>query len=549
MADYILVCVAWPYANGSQHLGHIAGNNLPADIFARYHRAKGDHVLMVSGSDMHGTPITVRAEKEGRTPLEVAQQFHEEFLRTWEALGISYDLYTTTTTDNHREVVWNLYRRLLEAGHLYRAKTQQLYDPKAGRFLPDRYVEGTCPRCGFGQARGDECEQCGATLDAVDLIEPRSRLTGVKPELRETEHYFMRFSAFQDRLIEWVKGQTHWRDHVRNFTLGFLAEGLKDRAITRDLEWGIPMPPEMQDIGPGKAFYVWAENIVGYLSASVEWAIRRGTPDAWKDWWTNPDARAYYFMGKDNITFHTINWPAMLMGHGGLNLPYDVPANHYVVWGGAKASKSAGVAPYALDYAERFGPDAVRYYLAAVMPESSDTDVSDEDLIRRNNDELVATWGNLVHRVLTFTYRNFEGRVPEAGALSAREEALLQRAAAAIRDAGEHLERCRFKAALGAAMGLAQDANRYLDEAAPWKTIREDRSAAGRSLYVALALINACKVALCPFLPFSAQRLHEFLGFEGRAGTTWEFTPVPAGQALREPEPLFRKIEAADTTS
>ncbi len=547
MTEHILVCVAWPYANGSQHLGHIAGNNLPADIFARYHRAKGNRVLMVSGSDMHGTPITVRAEREGRAPIDVAEQFHAEFLRTWEALGIQYDLYTTTSTDNHREVVWDIYRRLLNAGYLYRRTTKQLYDPQAGRFLPDRYVEGTCPRCDYPNARGDECESCGATLDAVDLINARSRLTGATPELRDTEHYFMRLSAFEGQLRDWVAKQTHWRHHVRNFTLGYLGEGLKDRAITRDLEWGIPMPPEMEDIGPGKAFYVWAENIVGYLSASVEWAKRSGQPDAWKDWWTNPSARSYYFMGKDNITFHTINWPAMLMGYEGLNLPYDVPANHYVVWGGTKASKSAGVAPVALDYAARFGPDAVRYYLAAVMPESSDTDVSDEDLVRRNNDQLVATWGNLAHRVLTFTYRNFDGRVPDPGPLGEREEGLLRRAGEAVRDAGEHLGSCRFKAALGAAMSLAQEANRYLDEAAPWKALKEDRQVAARALYTSLALINGCKVAFYPFLPFSSQQLHRYLGFDGEAASGWAFEPVPAGQRLQQPQPLFKKLELPES--
>jgi methionyl-tRNA synthetase len=541
----VLVAVAWPYANGSLHLGHMAGAYLPADIFARYHRLAGNRVLMVSGSDQHGTPVTVRADREGRSPKEVVDQFHPEFLRYWDELGISFDLFTTTGTENHQRVVHDMFFRLRENGYVYKRVTQQFFDPEAGRFLPDRYVEGTCPTCGNERARGDQCDSCGRTLDPEQLIDPRSKLTGATPEMRDTEHFFFKLSAFQEPLLEWLRAKQGWRKHVLNSTIGFIEEGLHDRAMTRDIDWGVPVPVE--DLGPGKRIYVWIEALMGYLSASKEWAQISGDPEAWRAWWEDPEARTYYFIGKDNIPFHTMIWPAMLMGYGGLNLPTDVPANQYVTFKGAKASKSEGVGESVLTYLGRYQPDAIRYCLAANLPENADTDLTEAELVRRNNDELVATWGNLVNRVLAMTHRTFDGRVPEPGPLDERDRRLLDRAQAMLAEAAEHLEAVRLKAALGVAMAYAQDVNGYLNETEPWKTAKSDRERTATSLHTALTAINALKVALYPYLPFSSHRIHEYLGLGGTledAGWAAE-SPAP-GTALLAPEPLFRKIDVAE---
>ena len=325
MPQRILVAVAWPYANGSLHLGHLAGCYLPADIFARYHRLKGDEVLMVSGSDQHGTPITIRAEQEGISPQAVVDRYHPEFLRSWERMGISFDLFTNTGTDNHRQVVQDVFRTLYEKDYIYLDTMRLPYCPTCRRYLPDRYVEGTCPHCGNLGARGDQCDNCGRTLNPEDLLEPRCGICGTRPEFRDSEHFFLRLSAFQEPLLEWVRRQTHWRPNVLNFTRSYLEDGLHDRAISRDIEWGVPLPVEGHE---GKRIYVWFEAVIGYLSACVEWA--GGRPEVWEPFWKDQDTRAYYFIGKDNIPFHTMIWPAMLMGYEGLNLPYDVPANEFL---------------------------------------------------------------------------------------------------------------------------------------------------------------------------------------------------------------------------
>jgi len=542
---HILVAVAWPYANGSLHLGHIAGAYLPADIFARYHRMKGNHVLMVSGSDQHGTPITVRADHEGRAPQDVVDEFHPEFLRYWHELGISFDLFTTTGTKNHTEVTHEVFRRLAERGYVYKGIGSQYFDPDAKRFLPDRYVEGTCPNCGYEKARGDQCDNCGRTLDPEDLIAPRSRMTGATPIMRETEHFFLRLSAFQEPLLEWLKSREGWRKHVRNFSIRFVEEGLHDRAITRDLEWGVPV--WVEDLGAGKRIYVWYEAVIGYLSASREWAQLQGEPDAWMKWWDEPAAETYYFIGKDNIPFHAIVWPAMLMGYGGLNLPTDVPANQYVTFKGEKASKSEGVGDPVLSYFERYQADAIRYALAANLPEQSDTDLTEAEIIRRNNDELVATWGNLVNRVLAMTHKNFDGAIPKPGALAGADDRVLSRSTALLPEVGGHIERVHLRAALGAAMAFAQETNAYLSETEPWKTAGTDPQRTATSLYVALCAINALKIALYPFLPFASQQVHEFMGADGAVGDAgWVAVRPEPGAPIRQAAPLFKKIEVAD---
>ncbi len=540
MSERILIGVGWPYANGFLHVGHLAGANLPADIFARYHRLKGNEVLMVSGSDQHGTPITIKAEQEGKTPAEIADRYHRAFIEVWKGLGITWDLYTSTTTQNHAAVTHDMFKTLLKKNYIYKSSMSQPYCPKCQRFLPDRYVEGTCPYCGDTSARGDQCDTCGKPLNAAELKDPRCRHCGTTPEFRETEHLFFKLSAFQDKLLDWVQKKTYWRPNVQNFTLGFLKEGLNDRAITRDIDWGITVPlPGFEN----KRFYVWFENIIGYLSASKEWAQKQGDPEKWRRFWEG-DAKGYYFIGKDNIVFHTMNWPAMLMAYGGLNLPYDVPANEFMTIESKKGSKSRNWAIWIPDYLERYDPDPLRYILSINMPESSDADFSWREFVRRNNDELVATYGNLVNRVLTFTYRNFNGQVPEPGELDAADKELITGADACLEKVGESISKCSFKQAITIAMSLAQQANRYLDEKAPWKKIKDDKKAAATSLYAAINTISRLKTMLSPFLPFSSQKVHEYLGFEGKAEEgEWKAQSVPAGQKLREPKPLFVKLD------
>ncbi len=502
MSRRILVAVAWPYASGSLHLGHLGGAYLPADIFARYHRIAGNDVLMVSGSDANGTPITVKADEMGITPREVVDKYHPEILGYWETLGISFDLFTTTMTENHHSVTQQFFLRLLEAGYLTKGSSEQFYDPDANRFLPDRYVVGTCPHCGHAEARGDQCENCGRTLDATDLINPRSALTGATPELRETEHYFLQLPVFEERLREWIEPQTTWRKHVKNWALGML-EDMPERAITRDIEWGVEVP--VDDLGPGKRIYVWFDAVIGYLSAAIEWASNTDDAAAWKAWWEDSRAESYYFVGKDNIPFHTVIWPAMLMGHGELNLPTNVPANQYITFKGEKASKSKGVGNSIGWYAERLQPDALRYAIASILPEQNDTDLSDDQLLRRVNEELVATWGNLVNRVLSMSANNFDGAVPEPSELAEVDQAILDLGPATLDSVSDHIEKVELRAGLRSAMDAAGEVNVYLNATEPWKVIKEDSVRGGTILWTAIQAISAIRVALTPYLPFSSE--------------------------------------------
>jgi methionyl-tRNA synthetase len=547
---HILVAVAWPYANGLSHLGHIAGAYLPADVFARYHRIAGNRVLMVSGSDAHGTPITVKADQEGVTPREIVDRYHPRFLEQWEALGISFDNFTTTMTDTHREVVQELFLRLLDNGYLETRTTEQFYDPEAERFLPDRYVEGTCPHCGNPDARGDQCDQCGRTLDPVDLVDPRSKLTGATPVPRETEHYFFLLSKLQDDVLAWLEGREGWRNHVHNWALGFVRGGLHDRPYTRDLAWGVPIPDAAPiDARDDKRIYVWFEAVIGYLSAAVEWARDRGEPDAWKAWWEAPDAETFYFIGKDNIPFHAVYWPAQLMasnagGESALNLPTNVPANQYVTFKGAKASKSMAIGTPVLDYLDVFQPDTLRYALAANLPEYTDTDISTGELVRRVNDELANDWGNLVNRVLSMTRRNFDGRVPGPGPLDDVDRGLLARLDALLVEEAALIEAVELRQALKRGLAVAQAANAYLNQREPWKTAKTDRERTATTLHTAVQALAAGAVAFAPFTPFSSQQVHEWLGGQGDlAGHGWRRSDVPAGTELGEPTPLFRKVE------
>ena len=542
MSRNILVAVAWPYASGPRHLGHLAGAYLPADIFARYHRLAGNKVLMVSGSDVHGTPIMVRADQEGVTPQEVADKYHTEFLSNWEKLGISFDLYTSTGTQNHYEVTQDVFRRLRDNGYIASKESVQLFDPEADRFLPDRYVEGTCPHCGYTAARGDQCDNCGRQLDPMDLINPTSRMTGATPVARSTLHYYLLLTKFEDELLEWLRSRQGWRKHVLNMAIGFTEEGLQDRAITRDLTWGVPIPPESDNIGEGKRIYVWFDAVIGYLSAAKEWAQLKGTPEAWRDWWENPEAESYYFIGKDNIVFHTVIWPCQLMGYRGLNLPTNVPANQYVTFKGDKASSSRGIGVSMGWYADRLEPDALRYALASVLPEQNDTDLSDEEIVRRINEELVATWGNLVNRVLTITSRNFDGRVPAPGLLTPDDEQILAGVDQALSEVGSLIDRVELKAGLRAAMDSATTINVYLNATEPWKLVKTDRDRAATILWTALQAISGLRVAFSPYLPFTTATLGAMIGL-GPELSGWDRPDLPTATRLGEISPLFKKLE------
>jgi len=567
VSQRILVSVAWPYCNGDLHVGHVAGAYLPADIFARYQRMAGNDVLMVSGSDTHGTPITVRAEQEGLTPRGVVDRYHPRFLDTFIKLGISFDLFTETDTENHWAVTQDMFLRLLSKNFIYKDRMQALYCTNNQRFLADRYVEGTCPHCGYTDARGDQCDNCGHTLDAIELISPRCKFCGQLPVIRETEHFFLDLGQLASPLADWVEEQKgHWRPNVYAFTLNMLKEGgLRGRPITRDILWGIPVPvPGYED----KRIYVWFDAVIGYLAASIEWAKNHGQPAAWEAWWKQP-SRSYYFIGKDNIPFHTVIWPGMLWGYGDLNLPYDVPANEYLNVEGRQLSKSRRWVIEVLDYLQRYDPDPLRYMLSVNAPEGRDVNFTWDEFVRRNNDELVATWGNLVNRVLTFAYKHFEQKVPQPGPLSEPDKAIIAQIEAAFEPIGELLNTCNFKAAITEVMALAREANRYLDEKGPWFQIKQDRQAAATSIYVTLRVIDSLKALFYPFMPMSSSTLHRMLGYEtnllGRQHVEtipeqakshlalsydkseleigWKPSALPVGQPLRPPAPLFKKLE------
>ncbi len=542
MKKHIYIGVAWPYANSPLHLGHIAGAYLPPDIFARYHRAKGNHVLMVTGSDMHGTPITITAGKEGISPAEVADKYHRSFLESWDKFGISFDLFTNTGTPNHAAVAKDMFLKLYNQGDIYKDSVLQPWCHQCQRYLPDRYIEGDCPLCGYDSARGDQCDKCGQPLNPLDLKNSRCGLCATAPVFKESEHFFLRLSSFQDRLISWVKTkEAFWRPNVYRFTLSYLESGLKDRAITRDIDWGVELPIEGY---PGKRIYVWFEAVIGYLSASIEWAKNIGEPEKWREFWQDESVLSYYFVGKDNIPFHTIIWPAMLMGYGDLNLPYDVPANEYLTIEGRKLSSSRNWAVWLPDYLSRYDPDPLRYLLSINMPETSDTDFSWREFVRRNNDELVATYGNLCQRVLTMTYRNYDRVVPKPAEFDAEDKDLIEKTKKAFNHVDKTLGACYFREAIRTAMSLAGDANRYLEEKSPWKVIKQDREKAGTALYVALYVINNLKTMMYPFLPFSSQKLHEYLGYSGKIEDQgWEISDLETGQELLAPSPLFVKLD------
>jgi len=578
---HILTAPAWPYANGPRHIGHVSGFGLPSDMFSRYQRMAGNKVLMVSGTDEHGTPIQVQADKEGVTARELADRYNGVIGNDLAHLGMSYDLFTRTTTRNHYAVVQEMFLTLLKNGYIFPKTTLGAISPSTGRTLPDRYVEGTCPICGYPSARGDQCDNCGNQLDPTDLINPKSRINGETPLFVEQEHYFLDLPAFTDALGGWLKSKEgHWRQNVLKFSLNLL-DDLQPRAITRDLDWGVPVPLDGWRDRNDKRIYVWFDAVIGYLSASIEWARRTGDPDAWRAWWNDENAEAYYFMGKDNIVFHAEIWPAMLLGYAGhgakggsagplgqLNLPSEVVSSEFLTMEGKKFSSSRQVVIYVKDFLDRYDVDALRYYVAVAGPETHDTDFTWSEFVRRNNDELVATWGNLVNRAVSFAAKNI-GSIPAAGELTDADRALLGVTAGAFSTVGDHLSHSRFKFAINDAMRAVGEANKYFSEQAPWKLRTEDPERMRTVLHVTLQAIADAKTLLTPFLPRSSQAVHEMLGGTGewsgmpRIETVeeegapsypvitgdydetfrWESRPVTAGAPLSAPVPLFTKLD------
>ncbi|XVU24855.1 methionine--tRNA ligase [Actinoplanes sp. CA-054009] len=584
--SHVLAAVAWPYANGPRHIGHVSGFGVPSDVFSRYMRMAGHDVLMVSGTDEHGTPIQVQADADGVTPRELADRYNRVIVEDLHGLGLTYDLFTRTTTRNHYAVVQELFGALHRNGYIVARTTLGAKSPSTGRTLPDRYIEGTCPICGYESARGDQCDNCGNQLDPEQLINPRSKINGETPEFVETEHFFLDLPAFAEAIGNWLDQRENWRPNVLKFSRNLL-DDLQPRAITRDLEWGVPIPLDGWRDRNDKRIYVWFDAVIGYLSASIEWARRSGDPEAWRKWWSadgaGKDSQAYYFMGKDNIVFHSVIWPALLLGYSGegdkggepgslgrLNLPTEVVSSEYLTMEGKKFSSSRRVVIYVRDFLERYDADALRYFIAAAGPESNDTDFTWAEFVRRNNDELVAGWGNLVNRSISMAAKNF-GAIPEAGELTAEDEALLAVAKAGFGTVGELIAKHRQKAAIGEAMKVVAEANKYLSEQAPWKLkSEEDKPRQATILHVALQVVSDANMILTPFLPHSAQKVFELLGGEGvhapmpridevddldggpsypvlqgdyTVGARWESVPLVAGTPLSAPKPVFKKLE------
>ncbi|PRQ12470.1 methionine--tRNA ligase [Corynebacterium sp. 13CS0277] len=595
MTKSVLTAVAWPYANGPRHIGHVAGFGVPSDVFARYQRMAGADVLMISGTDEHGTPLLVQAEKEGVSVQELADRYNRQIVQDLAGLGLSYDLFTRTTTRNHYAVVQELFKGLYDNGYMLKQTTMGAISPSTGRTLPDRYIEGTCPICGAEGARGDQCDNCGNQLDPADLIDPVSKINGETPKFVETEHFLLDLPSLAEALRTWLQGREDWRPNVLKFSLNLL-DDLRPRAMTRDIDWGVPVPIEGWQDNNAKKLYVWFDAVVGYLSASIEWAYRSGDPEAWKRFWTAETAQSFYFMGKDNITFHSQIWPAELLGYRGmgasggqcgelgeLQLPTEVVSSEYLTMSGSKFSSSKGVVIYVKDFLADFGADPLRYFIATAGPENTDTDFTWDEFVRRVNNELANGWGNLVSRTVAMAAKNF-GSIPAPAQLTDADQALLDLAENAFAVVGEHLEHSRFKAGITHAMHVVGECNAYLGEQEPWHLAKdpEARERLATVLWVALQVISDANTLLTPYLPATAQKVHETLGREGvwaampqivevtddmpvdpvgvglpekgrtypvimgdyaAAQATWARTPLVAGTPLAKPKPLIQKLD------
>lgn len=582
----VLSAVAWPYANGPRHIGHVAGFGVPSDVFSRYMRMAGHDVLMVSGSDEHGTPILIAADEAGMTPQELADKNHRLIVEDLVGLGLSYDLYTRTTTGNHHAVVQEMFRGVHANGYFVEETTFGAISPSTGRTLPDRYIEGTCPICKTPGARGDQCDACGHQLDPHDLIDPVSRINGETPQFIETQHFFLDLPALAEALGEWLDERDAsgtWRPNVIKFSMNILKE-IRPRAMTRDIDWGIAVPLDGWRDNPTKKLYVWFDAVIGYLSASIEWARRSGNPDAWREWWNDPQALSYYFMGKDNITFHSQIWPAELLAYNGqgakggeahelgaLNLPTEVVSSEFLTMEGRKFSSSKKVVIYVADLLSRYQADAFRYFVAAAGPENQDSDFSWSEFVQRTNSELVAGWGNLVSRTATLVAKNF-GQVPAPGELTAEDEAVLATTLAAFDTVGDLIGRNRMRNAITEAMRAVGEVNKYVTDAEPWK-IKEDPERLATVLWVMAQCVTDLNTLLSPFLPFTANQIDTILGgtgdlqplprieevddldVEGRAYPvitgdytsvrSWGRHDVVVGTPIEKPAPVFTKLDPA----
>ncbi|QQM67148.1 methionine--tRNA ligase [Actinomyces weissii] len=590
--SHILSAVAWPYANGPRHIGHVAGFGVPSDVFSRYMRMAGHEVLMVSGTDEHGTPILVAADEEGISARELADRNNRLIVEDLVALGLSYDLFTRTTAGNHYHVVQEMFRAVRDNGYMVEQVTRSAISPSTGRTLPDRYIEGTCPICGTDGARGDQCDACGNQLDPTELIDPRSRINGETPEFVESAHWFLDLPALAQALSAWLDEREEsgsWRPNVIRFSQNILKE-IRPRAMTRDIDWGIPVPGWEDQ--PTKRLYVWFDAVIGYLSASIEWARRSGDPQAWRRWWNDPQALSYYFMGKDNIVFHSQIWPAELLGYNGqgakggttgelgpLNLPTEVVSSEFLTMEGKKFSSSHGIVIYVRDFLSRYQADALRYFISAAGPESADADFTWAEFVRRTNGELVAGWGNLVNRTASMIHKRF-GQVPQPGALEPVDQALLDAVEAGFGTVGDLIRRHHQKAALAEAMRLVGEANRYVAETEPFKLKGEDQlERLGTVLHTLAQVVTDLNLMLSPFLPHAANDVDRVLGgtgqiapmprieevadldpqvlpaaFEGRAGypvitgdyttaPTWGRHAVQVGRPVAKPTPVFVKLD------
>ena len=596
----VLSAVAWPYANGPRHLGHVAGFAVPSDVFSRYMRMAGHDVLMVSGSDEHGTPILVLADKAGVSPTEFVDENHAIIARDLVDLGSSYDLYTRTTTANHYAVAQELFTKVWENGYMVERTQLGAISPSTGRTLPDRYIEGTCPLCGYGEARGDQCDNCGNQLEPEELINPRSKVNGETPVFVETQHFFLDLPALADALKVYLDGREAtgtWRPNVIKFSLNLL-EDIKPRAMTRDIDWGIPVPLDGWRDLPSKRLYVWFDAVIGYLSASIEWARRTGDPDAWRAWWnadaTDADQVSYYFMGKDNITFHSQIWPAELLGYAGkgdkggepgeygvLNLPTEVVSSEFLTMEGRQFSSSRGVVIYVRDMLSRYQPDALRYFICAAGPESSDSDFTWAEFVQRTNSELVAGWGNLVNRTATMIAKNF-GQIPQPGPLEPVDEEVLAAVRGGFETVGGLIGRHRQRAGIAEAMRLVGETNAYVSRTEPFKLKGDDqRERLGTILHTLAQCVSDLNVMLSPFLPHSSNavdavlggdgtltpmpRLEEVLDFDDAVEglpeavpqvrtypvitgdysgfAPWASRPVEAGTPIAKPRPVFTKLD------
>ncbi len=542
--DKILVTSALPYANGPIHIGHIAGAYLNADIYVRYQRLKHCDVVFVCGTDEHGAAITLLADKLGKHPREIVDYYYEDHKNTFAKFGISFDIFSRTTEPIHYKTSQEFFLSLYNKGYLTEKTIKQLYCPKDRRFLPDRYVEGVCPHCGSPGARGDQCEKCGKWIDPLTLVEPQCMICSTTPEVRETTHLYLDLKKFQDRLRAWLDTKTHWKDNVRNFCYGWLNEGLEERSVTRDLDWGVPVPLKGYE---GKVLYVWIDAPIGYISATKKWAEQIGDPERWRRYWQDPDTKLVHFIGKDNIVFHAIVWPAVLMAQDGYVLPTDIPANEFLNIEGRKISTSKNYAIWLREYLEKFPPDPLRYVIASTMPENKDSDFSWRDFQARVNGELADILGNFINRTLTFVRKNYGGRVPERRELTADDRRMLELIANWPAKVGEALEQYEIRKATRTFMDLAREANKYFNDAEPWRTFKEDRARCDTALNISLQLCKALAVVMSPFLPFSAQKVWRMLNLKGDVEKQdWDRSgaePLAPGHELGKAEILFQKYE------